>query len=45
MIGASVEATASEGHVRLVVEGEIDLSNAEDVERSVLAAIDNDPPP
>lgn len=42
MIGASVAATTSDGHVRLVVEGEVDLSNAEDVERAVLAAIDND---
>lgn len=42
MIGASVAATVSDGHVRLVVDGEVDLSNADEVERAVLAAIGND---
>ena len=42
MIGVSVAATAVDGHVQLVVEGEVDLSNAAGVEQAVLAAIDNE---
>jgi anti-anti-sigma factor len=38
---AFVSATAEDGHVRIVVSGEIDLSNADDVENDVADAIPN----
>lgn len=41
MTGVSVAATTTDGQVQLVVEGEVDLSNAADVEQALLAAIDN----
>lgn len=38
---AFVSAQADDGHVHIVVSGEIDLSNADDVERDVADAIPN----
>jgi anti-anti-sigma factor len=42
MTGVSVAATIDDGHVHVVVEGEVDLSNSAGVEQAVLAAIDNE---
>jgi anti-anti-sigma factor len=42
MTRATVDAAADGPVVRLVVKGEVDLSNAEDVERAIVAAISNE---
>lgn len=42
MTTATVDAAADGGVVRVAVTGEVDLSNAGDVERSILASVSNE---